>query len=475
MIDEQFKTSLRSQYKHTSSFIMGCSMAFTDAVVIMLAITTGFFIMNLITPEEIWLRSCIKYAIFLPLIFCVFYGLGLYPGITLASEDEVRLASIGTFFCMCSASIAIATIKSQRHYLPIAAALMIAWPLCTIGLPVVREFARGFFCHFSWWGVPVVIYTSGDNYKVIIDRLLGKKYLGYKPILIITSDKIHTDKYRGITIINNSEELTKTIKTLHIKVAIICGYKESVEEIQTNYRYFIRIPRNQLTTTLSLKMKNFGGLLGFSSTNYLTKIEALILKRLIDIILCLIAAPFVILITIFVSIGIKITSPGPIFYGHKRVGKNHSVLKCWKFRSMCIDADVKLKEILANDPVRAAEWEKDRKFTDDPRVTKFGKFLRKTSLDELPQLWNIFVGEMSFIGPRPVTEPELIKYNKYVDYILSVKPGLSGMWQISGRSDTGYEERIMLDTYYIQNWSIWLDIWIIIKTIYVVLRRKGAY
>ena len=125
--------------------------------------------------------------------------------------------------------------------------------------------------------------------------------------------------------------------------------------------------------------------------------------------------------------------------------------------------------------MRAAEWEKDRKCPDDPRVTKFGKFLRRTSLDELPQFWNIFMGEMSFIGPRPVTEPELQRYGKYADYVLSVQPGLSGMWQISGRSDTGYEERITLDTYYIQNWSVWLDVWIIIKTVWVVLRGNGAY
>ena len=142
---------------------------------------------------------------------------------------------------------------------------------------------------------------------------------------------------------------------------------------------------------------------------------------------------------------------------------------------MVIDADKQLAHILATDPVRAAEWEKDRKFTDDPRVTKIGKFLRKTSLDEIPQLWNIFLGQMSFVGPRPVTKPELAKYGKYADYVLSVKPGLSGMWQISGRSDTGYEERITLDTYYIQNWSLWLDIWIIIKTVWVVIKGKGAY
>jgi lipopolysaccharide/colanic/teichoic acid biosynthesis glycosyltransferase len=134
-----------------------------------------------------------------------------------------------------------------------------------------------------------------------------------------------------------------------------------------------------------------------------------------------------------------------------------------------------LEQILATDPVRRAEWEKDRKFLDDPRVTAFGKFLRKTSLDELPQLWNIFTGDMSFVGPRPVTESELEKYGEDADYVLSVTPGLSGMWQISGRSDTGYEERVSLDTFYIQNWSVWLDLWIIIKTVWVVINGKGAY
>jgi lipopolysaccharide/colanic/teichoic acid biosynthesis glycosyltransferase len=121
------------------------------------------------------------------------------------------------------------------------------------------------------------------------------------------------------------------------------------------------------------------------------------------------------------------------------------------------------------------QWERERKFENDPRVTKFGKLLRKTSLDELPQLINILTGEMSFVGPRPVTKDELEKYGKYESYVLSVLPGLSGMWQTSGRSDTSYEDRIMYDTYYIQNWSIWLDLWILIKTVWVVLKGKGAY
>ena len=142
---------------------------------------------------------------------------------------------------------------------------------------------------------------------------------------------------------------------------------------------------------------------------------------------------------------------------------------------MYIDADKQLKKILKENPEMKKQWDRDRKLENDPRVTPFGKFIRKTSLDELPQLINIFVGQMSFIGPRPVMQDELERYGKKADYILSVLPGLSGMWQTSGRSDTAYEDRVTLDAYYIQNWSIWLDIWILIKTVWVVLCGKGAY
>ena len=160
---------------------------------------------------------------------------------------------------------------------------------------------------------------------------------------------------------------------------------------------------------------------------------------------------------------------------YKRVGRNGKVIKWWKFRSMVVNAQEMLEKLLAENEEMRIQWEKDRKLEHDPRITKFRKILRKTSMDELPQLINILLGEMSLVGPRPVTEPELEKYGDYKDYVLSVKPGLSGMWQISGRSDTGYEERISYDTYYIQNWSIWLDIWILIKTVYVVIKGRGAY
>ena len=195
-----------------------------------------------------------------------------------------------------------------------------------------------------------------------------------------------------------------------------------------------------------------------SNLNITPTIYSRFIKRFLDFILSLIAIIILSPILLIVYILTIIFNGYPAIYKQARPGRNHKKFYIYKFRSMTNKKD-----------------ENGNLLPDSQRITWFGKFLRKTSLDELPQLWNIFVGEMSFVGPRPVTQEELEKYGSNTDYILSVTPGLSGMWQISGRSDTGYEERINLDTYYIQNWSFWLDIWIIIKTVWVVIKGKGAY
>ena len=169
-------------------------------------------------------------------------------------------------------------------------------------------------------------------------------------------------------------------------------------------------------------------------------------------------------------------SAGPVFFRQKRQGKDGIPFYVWKFRSMYSDADTRLKEILAKDPVQKREWETYFKLKNDPRITKTGRFLRETSLDELPQIINVFSGDMSLVGPRPVLKEELQEY--YGDYALyynSVRPGISGLWQVSGRNDVDYEKRVALDTWYVLNWSLWFDLVILYKTVFVVLNRKGAY
>lgn len=164
----------------------------------------------------------------------------------------------------------------------------------------------------------------------------------------------------------------------------------------------------------------------------------------------------------------------PIFFGHYRVGRDGQMFKCWKFRSMVINSAEMLAELLKNDPAAKAEWDRDQKLTNDPRVTPVGAFLRKTSLDELPQLWNVLKGEMRLVGPRPITLGELDRYGEARWHYLNATPGMTGLWQVSGRSDTTYEERVELDRDYVEQRSLWSDAVILLKTIAVVLGKGGA-
>ncbi|HDX6383788.1 TPA: sugar transferase, partial [Escherichia coli] len=166
---------------------------------------------------------------------------------------------------------------------------------------------------------------------------------------------------------------------------------------------------------------------------------------------------------------------GPAIYGHERVGKSGKKFKCLKFRSMVINSKEVLETVLSNDPDAKKEWDATFKLKNDPRITTIGHFLRRTSLDELPQLFNVLRGEMSLVGPRPIITDELERYNEEVDYYLLSKPGMTGLWQVSGRSDVDYDTRVYLDTWYVKNWSMWNDIAILFKTISVVLKKDGAY
>ena len=166
---------------------------------------------------------------------------------------------------------------------------------------------------------------------------------------------------------------------------------------------------------------------------------------------------------------------GNAIYGHERVGQNGKKFKCLKFRSMVTNSKEVLEKLLATSEEARIEWDKDFKLKNDPRVTRIGSFLRKTSLDELPQLWNVIRGEMSLVGPRPVIEAELERYAGDVDYYLMAKPGMTGLWQVSGRNDIDYDTRVYFDSWYVKNWALWTDIAILFKTAGVVLRRDGAY
>jgi exopolysaccharide production protein ExoY len=199
-----------------------------------------------------------------------------------------------------------------------------------------------------------------------------------------------------------------------------------------------------------------------------------IAKRCFDIVGA--ACGLVLLLPVFLTLYvlIRLQDGGPAFYGHKRIGRYGLPFKCWKFRSMVMNGDEVLADYLAKYPSAAAEWQANRKLIDDPRVTPIGAFIRKTSLDEFPQLWNVLKGEMSLIGPRPVVRAELDRYGRDRRYYLLVRPGITGLWQVSGRSDTSYEQRVSLDRRYLEDWTYLQDLSILVNTVPAVLKAEGA-
>jgi exopolysaccharide production protein ExoY len=198
-------------------------------------------------------------------------------------------------------------------------------------------------------------------------------------------------------------------------------------------------------------------------------------KRVIDIILAISGIVLLAPLLIICFVATVITSPGPALFRHRRVGFNGKYFDCLKFRTMVTDAPERLRQLIESDPAAAAEWAVNRKLRHDPRVTAIGEILRKSSLDELPQLFNVLKGDMSIVGPRPVTEEELVRYSSAISAYLACRPGITGLWQVSGRSTTTYRKRVACDTFYARKWSMALDAKIVIVTIPALLLTDSAY
>ena len=198
-------------------------------------------------------------------------------------------------------------------------------------------------------------------------------------------------------------------------------------------------------------------------------------KRFMDLALLVIGAPLVTILLAVIYLVIKLDSPGPALFKQTRLGRAGKEIEIWKFRTMALDAESILANYLGQDAELRKEWDEGHKLKNDPRITRFGRFLRHTSLDELPQVWNILRGEMSLVGPRPIVDEELSLYGADFEIYKQAIPGLTGLWQVSGRNDLPYDERVRLDVLYVKTWSLWLDLGILTRTAWVALRGQGAY
>lgn len=351
-------------------------------------------------------------------------------------------------------------------------------------LTLSRFSMKNLLQHSQLLQVPVIVIGAGKTAELLVKTLRKDPGMGYKIIGLVEDNKVQKGVLEEYPVLGGFADAERIIKETGVKRVFVAapGLEDHalgmlIYRIQPLVENMGVIPNLVGVPTGTVEVESIFSekLLILRLKNNLARPLNRLIKTLVDYILTIIGTILISPILLFIAAWIYYDSPGPVIFKHIRIGKNGKSFPCYKFRSMCVDADAKLAELLANDPEARAEWERDFKLKNDPRITKSGAFLRKTSLDELPQLFNVLRGEMSLVGPRPIIQEELERYGEFVDDYLMVKPGITGMWQVNGRSDTTYDERVQMDSWYVRNWSVWLDFMLLWRTIKAVVAGKGAY
>lgn len=361
---------------------------------------------------------------------------------------------------------------------------LLTWVLTAMLVPLARIIIKLILLKIGMWMRDTWIIGSGKNSKDAYRAISSEKNLGLRVVGFI-SDELDSETSMtidGVTVISpNSQWLSAVDKYTQFIVAVE-AHQENMrnrwlrEFMIHGYRYVSVIPtlRGVPLDNTDMSFIFSHEVMIFRVQQNLAKWSSRLMKRGFDIFFSIIIIILLSPLLIYISLKVK-KDGGPAIFGHIRVGKKGKLFNCLKFRSMIVNSQEVLNKLLENDKDARREWENTFKLKDDPRITKIGHFLRRTSLDELPQLFNVLKGEMSLVGPRPVITEELERYNEEVDYYLLSKPGMTGLWQVSGRSDVDYDTRVYLDAWYVKNWSMWNDIAILFKTVAVVLKRDGAY
>lgn len=357
------------------------------------------------------------------------------------------------------------------------------WSFAFVLLPFFRAMTKHFLNKLGLWKKKTIILGSGSNAIEAYYALQSEEMLGFDVVAFYDDDSTDDATLLDLPVLKDPQSLwdIKNAGEVHFIVAFEteCSDKTInwLRELSKNKcRSVTVIPSLRglplYSTDMSFIFSHEVMLLRIH--NNLAKRSSRFLKRTFDItcslLIILLASPLLIYLWFRVK-----SDGGPAIYGHMRVGRHGKLFPCYKFRSMVMNSQEVLQKLLDSDEAAREEWARDFKLKNDPRITAVGRFIRKTSLDELPQLFNVLKGQMSLVGPRPIISEELSRYDDNVDYYLMAKPGMTGLWQVSGRNDVDYDTRVYFDSWYVKNWSLWNDIAILFKTVKVVLHRDGAY
>ncbi len=470
-------------FEKSPRFWMSIALLFADLFALTISGWLATLIWKIFSEEIGILKQDIQ---ILPFFFIFFIGLyllrGLYPGIAVNRIIELKRLVVTTTFgyliIVAFMSVFETTGPGDTGF------FAVLWGLSVGLVPFIRWVLRGILIYINMWGEPIIIFGIGEQGKRIIDHLNRYKKLGLRPVAVVNGNETEPDDF-NIPILNGSswfQDLNYSEKLKNANTAIII-YTEVSEPISAaiaenklgNFSRLIFVSGWEHLRGTWVQPIDLGGIMGLEIQQSLLNQREQFLKRFLDItfVLAGIVATLPFLFLLFGLVFLE--SRGKPFYNQIRIGYQGKRFKLWKFRTMVPDADALLSSYLEAHPEMRAEWEATHKLRNDPRTTWFGKIIRKMSIDEIPQIWNVLKGEMSIVGPRPIVDLEIDKYQDNFKLYKQVKPGMTGLWQVLGRTDTSYSERIRLDEYYVRNWSIWMDFYIIVRTIWVLIRRKGAY
>jgi Undecaprenyl-phosphate galactose phosphotransferase WbaP len=360
---------------------------------------------------------------------------------------------------------------------------LIVWGLAVLTIVWGRMLTRFVLQQWGLWIRPTIIIGHGENATEAAIALQSEPRMGFEVAGYVDVDQPQPQLTLNGRTLKNIQELEKLAALPGIQWVI------ALEHAQADQReHWLRILSQWGATDISVIPAMRGvplygtDMAHFFShevamlrvRNNLRRWPARLTKRLFDTSLSALLIMLLSPLMLCIAVALKLEG-GSVFFAHVRVGKKGKRFNCFKFRSMVPNADQALTNLLESNPDLQAQWLKEHKLKDDPRISPLGEFLRRTSMDELPQLFNVLKNEMSLVGPRPIVEEELEKYGLEKSYYLMVRPGMTGLWQVSGRNDVDYDTRVYLDAWYVKNWSLWYDLAILVKTFKVVLLRRGAY
>lgn len=456
---------------------MTIALGITDLATLLFAWVLAVLLRMAISSEMI-LEPFIRIVPLIILFLLVYYGRGLYPAIGISPVEEIsRLAGATSVVYLALTTFAFFMKSPPTIYS--RAVFALSWLLALVLVPLGRAIIRTIGARIQFWGEPVAIIGESDKAKNLIDYLRNDLRIGFRPLVFFARSTTH-NSISDIPIY--PEELIAQIcKKRNIRSALVVskglngGNNEYLENIEDVFDRITLVDSNPNPYMLWISLRNLGEIMGLEIQYNLVNPWSQSFKRLIDVIGSLLMLIFLMPVFVFVTLMIKLDSPGPILFSQERLGWNGKKFRMIKFRTMYQNAEQMLTEYLNTNPSLEREWNEYQKLLRDPRVTRVGRILRRFSIDELPQLINVLKGEMSLVGPRPFFPEQLEIYgNAYMHYV-RVRPGITGMWQVSGRNLTSFQERSKWDEYYVRNWSIWLDMYILARTFSVVLLRDGAY